>query len=82
MAALAEEQTKWLVDARSAAQAEFDIVGSNGIYDARSLQRRLNLGASMVSCTTLFWESSRGWGDAVDQVLQQFSESDAQLDVR
>lgn len=69
----AELQTEWLVDARNKIGATFEIIGSNGVTDALSMKRRLDIGASAVSSTTLFYESSR-WGTAVDKVLTDFSE--------
>lgn len=72
MSAEAEEQMRWLMDARSAYGASFDIIGSNGISDVRSMRRRLNMGASMVSATTLFYEST-DWGGSVHEILEDFS---------
>lgn len=69
----AEFQTEWLVDARNEIGATFEIIGSNGVTDALSMKRRLNIGASAVSSTTLFYEASR-WGAAVDKILTDFSE--------
>jgi hypothetical protein len=37
------------------------------------MKRRLDIGASAVSSSTLFYEASR-WGSAVDKVLSDFSE--------
>ncbi len=68
-----ERQTVWLVDARSEVNGTFEIIGSNGIHDAQSIQRRLNLGVSAVSATTLFWEA-QNWGNAANEPLQAFSE--------
>jgi dihydroorotate dehydrogenase len=69
----AEFQTEWLVDARDEIGATFDIIGSNGVTDALSMKRRLDIGTSAVSSTTLFYEASR-WGTAVDRVLTDFSD--------
>lgn len=51
----------------------FEIVGSNGVYDALSMKRRLDMGASAVSATTLFYESV-DWKRAVDKVLRDYVE--------
>jgi len=69
----AEEQMRWLMQARSAFGAGFDIIGSNGVMDAPDLRKRLALGASMVSATTLFWESTN-WQRTVHEVLEEYTE--------
>lgn len=69
----AEAQTEWLVAARVAAGANFEIIGSNGVTDALSMKKRLDIGAAAVSATTLFYESS-SWGSAVNRVLSDFIE--------
>lgn len=74
MAPQAEMQTSWLVAAMDSIDAGFDIIGSNGIVDAARMKRRLNLGASTVSATTLFYEAPHGWGRAVDRMLQEYAE--------
>jgi dihydroorotate dehydrogenase len=66
-----EIQTAWLVTARDQIGASFDIIGSNGVTDALSMKRRLDIGASAVSATTLFYEST-DWGRAVDAILEEF----------
>lgn len=70
----AELQTEWLVDARNKVGATFEIIGSNGVTDARSMKRRLAIGASAVSSTTLFYEATSGWGSAVNDILTDFSD--------
>ena len=70
----AELQTQWLVDARNKVGAAFEIIGSNGVTDAPSMKRRLAIGASAVSSTTLFYEAIPKWGKAVDDILTDFSE--------
>lgn len=72
-AALAEEQTEWLTTARTEAGASFDIIGSNGVYDAESMRRRLELGATAVSLTTLFYEST-SWNGAVNALLSDYAQ--------
>ena len=73
MTASAEEQTVWLAEARAHIGADFDIIGSNGVIDGETMKKRLDLGASAVSATTLFWES-RSWGEAANRILQEYSE--------
>jgi dihydroorotate dehydrogenase len=69
----AEEQTRWLAQAADFMGCSFDIVGSNGVHDAASMKKRIDLGASAVSLTTLFFESPN-WSTAVDNLLQEYSE--------
>ncbi len=73
MADKAEEQTQWLVDEKNNARAVFDILGSNGIDNAQSIKRRLDLGASAVSLTTTFFETT-SWKNSVDQILNDYAE--------
>lgn len=75
MTARAEEQTLWLADARVNANASFEIYGSNGISNGEDLRTRLELGASAVSATTVFWES-RSWKQAADRILREYSASE------
>lgn len=73
MRSRAEEQMQWLVTAREAINADFEIIGSNGISDAESMKRRLDMGAAAVSATTLFWEA-RSWAQAADELLRSYAE--------
>lgn len=73
MTSRAEEQTRWLLEARSTIEADFDIIGSNGVVNAAAMKRRLDLGVAAVSATTLFWES-RNWASAVDQLLRDYAD--------
>jgi dihydroorotate dehydrogenase len=72
-ALLAEEQTLWLVEARDHAGIGFEILGSNGIQNARSMKSRMDIGASAVSLTTLFYEA-RSWGSAVSNLLDNYAD--------
>lgn len=73
MSSKAEEQTTWLLEARAAVGANFNVIGSNGVHDGETMKRRLDLGASAVSATTLFWEA-RNWGEAANKVLSDYAE--------
>ena len=73
MARRAEEQTAWLVDARDNAGSNFNILGSNGINNAGSMKRRIDLGARAVSLTTAFYETS-SWKSTVDNILSDYVE--------
>lgn len=73
MQAKAEEQTVWLLEERERQGLLFEVVGSNGIYDAESMKRRLDLGAKAVSVTTIFYESE-SWAGAVDRVLSDYAD--------
>jgi dihydroorotate dehydrogenase len=69
MRSAAERQTTWLAEANG----NFEIIGSNGIIDGRSMKRRLDIGATAVSASTLFYEAEN-WGRAVDRVLREYEE--------
>lgn len=69
----AELQTMWLNDVRRDQAGRYDIIGSNGIHDAESVRRRLRLGASVVSGTTLFYESL-SWPNMVNGLLNDLVE--------
>ncbi len=73
MATRAEEQTRWLVDARGITQGKFEIIGSNGVGSPETMKERLDIGCVAVSATTLFWESSN-WGNTASSLLQAYSE--------
>lgn len=73
MSSEAERQTRLLLGAREAAQASFEVIGSNGIGSAEAMKRRLDLGCSAVSATTLFWEA-RDWGEAASRLLADYAE--------
>jgi dihydroorotate dehydrogenase len=71
MTSIAEEQTGWLLNARQSVSGTFEIIGSNGIVDAETMKRRLDLGVAAVSATTLFWEA-HSWARATDDILQAY----------
>jgi dihydroorotate dehydrogenase (fumarate) len=73
MTGLAEAQTARLMAARDAQTAAFEVIGSNGIVDAKTMKRRLALGVGAVGATTLFWEA-RSWGAAVTGLLQAYAD--------
>ncbi len=73
MAKVAEEQTRWLVGAADLMQAQFDIIGSNGVGDVFTLDTRLKLGVDAVSATTLFTETV-SWKTAVNTLLSNYTE--------
>jgi dihydroorotate dehydrogenase len=73
MASRAEEQTGWLIDARTVTNSTFEIMGSNGIGDALTMKRRLELGCAAVSATTLFWQSA-SWGNAASRLLSDYAD--------
>ncbi len=73
MTTLAEEQTAWLIYERDNQGLTFDVLGSNGIYDGKSMKRRLDLGAKAVSATTIFFESE-SWGTAVYKILDEYAD--------
>lgn len=68
-----EAQTVALRNARNSVAPNIEVIGSNGIMTGEALKRRLDLGASAVSASTLFYESRR-WGVAVDKLLAEFAE--------
>ena len=71
----AEEQTRWLDDARTQANGVFEIIGSNGVGNGKAMRRRMkNFGVSAVSATTLFWESN-SWGEAANKILEEYVEA-------
>lgn len=69
----AEMQTMLLDNVRREQNGHYEIIGSNGIHDAESLRRRLRLGASAVSATTMFFESS-SWVNTVNGHLNDLTE--------
>jgi dihydroorotate dehydrogenase len=73
MSAATEEQTQWLIDARTEVEGAFDIIGSNGIGSGETMKRRIDMGAVAVSATTLFWESA-SWGEAASRILEVYAE--------
>lgn len=68
----AEQQTHWLAEARNSAGLAFDIIGSNGVVDAETMKRRLDLGAAAVSCRTLY-QASTDWARTTRQLLDNFA---------
>lgn len=73
MSSQAEKQTAWLVAARNDTKANLEIIGSNGVTNAETMKRRLDLGVAAVGATTLFWESRR-WGEAASKLLEDFAQ--------
>jgi dihydroorotate dehydrogenase len=69
----AEIQTGFVAHARNDLAPSMEIIGSNGITTGEALKRRIDLGASAVSASTIFYQSRR-WGEAVDKVLNEFAE--------
>ena len=66
-------QTGWLMDAIHSLDARIQVVGSNGIHDGASMKRRLDLGVSAVTATTIFYEAKYGWKEAVHRPLDQLA---------
>ncbi|HSH17934.1 MAG TPA: hypothetical protein VK978_00985 [Candidatus Saccharimonadales bacterium] len=73
MTSLAEAQTVRLLAAIKKHDADIEVIGSNGIADAGAMKRRLDLGVSAVSATTLFWEA-QSWAKAADKLLRDYAE--------
>lgn len=66
----AMKETNWAV---RHAQGEVDIISSSSIMSARSLQRRLSLGAVAGAGTTFFYEPVNGWQEDVDRMLTELA---------
>ncbi len=73
MSKIAEVLTDKLIGARNALDGRFEVIGSNGVGDAETMKRRLDLGCVAVSATTIFWESNN-WGEAATTLLRDYAE--------
>lgn len=66
----AAEETAWAV---GLVGDSVDIISSSSIMNAKTLQRRLDLGAVAGAGTTFFYESRNGWKEDVDRMLQDLA---------